>query len=269
MNLALTKKLKNWTAKMKLCRKCKINKDFSCFSKDSKKLDNLNIDCKECVKEYRAINRDKIKEYNRKHYLDNRDRILKNQRDYNAKTKEKIKEYRAINRDKRNAQSREWYAKNKEYAKEYAKEYYYKNKEYYSQRAKRYRDKNKERIDKKNYEWKKEKIKTDSVFAFKCHIRKIIGNSIKKKGFIKKDSTELILGCDFSFFEKHLAKTFENRYNIPLEQAKDILHIDHIVPLSVAKTEAEVIKLNHYSNLQYLYASDNLEKSDSLDWKKL
>ena len=66
-----------------------------------------------------------------------------------------------------------------------------------------------------------------------------------------------------------MAKTFENRYNIPLEQAKDILHIDHIVPLSVAKTEAEVIKLNHYSNLQYLYASDNLEKSDSLDWKKL
>jgi hypothetical protein len=41
-------------------------------------------------------------------------------------------------------------------------------------------------------------------------------------------------------------------------------HIDHIVPLSVAETEAELIKLGHYSNLRPLFAKDNLAKSDQM-----
>ena len=48
-----------------------------------------------------------------------------------------------------------------------------------------------------------------------------------------------------------------------------LLHIDHIIPISSAKTKEDVIKLNHYSNLQYLFAEDNLEKGDSLGWEVL
>jgi len=40
-------------------------------------------------------------------------------------------------------------------------------------------------------------------------------------------------------------------------------HIDHIIPLKAAKTEFEVIALNHYTNLQPLWAKDNLTKRDS------
>jgi hypothetical protein len=39
-------------------------------------------------------------------------------------------------------------------------------------------------------------------------------------------------------------------------------HIDHIVPLSSAKTPQELIVLCHYSNLQPLWAYDNLSKGD-------
>ena len=50
---------------MKVCSKCKINKDFNQFSKSSSKIDGLFIWCKACVKEH-----DRIK------YLNNRDKLI-------------------------------------------------------------------------------------------------------------------------------------------------------------------------------------------------
>mgnify|MGYP002132731409 FL=1 len=37
-------------------------------------------------------------------------------------------------------------------------------------------------------------------------------------------------------------------------------HIDHIIPLNSAQTEEDLYKLCHYSNLQPLWALDNLKK---------
>jgi 5-methylcytosine-specific restriction endonuclease McrA len=44
------------------------------------------------------------------------------------------------------------------------------------------------------------------------------------------------------------------------------VHIDHIIPLSSAKTEDKVKKLCHYSNLQLLKPKDNLEKQVNSDY---
>jgi hypothetical protein len=37
-------------------------------------------------------------------------------------------------------------------------------------------------------------------------------------------------------------------------------HIDHIIPLATAKTEQDVYTLSHYTNLQPLWAKDNISK---------
>lgn len=43
---------------------------------------------------------------------------------------------------------------------------------------------------------------------------------------------------------------------------RHLWHIDHIVPLATAKTEQDVIALNHVSNLRPMWSKENLSKGD-------
>jgi len=71
-----------------------------------------------------------------------------------------------------------------------------------------------------------------------------------------------ILVCSFDEFKIYLESKFEdwmtceNRvlYNGELNYGWDI---DHIIPLSSAKTEYDIVKLNHFSNLQPLCSYTN------------
>ena len=83
---------------------------------------------------------------------------------------------------------------------------------------------------------------------------------------IKNKKTSEILGCDLEYFANYLLQTFKNNYGYDWD-GKEKISIDHIVPLATAKTEEEVIKLCHYTNLQLLKAEDNLQKGDKLNWE--
>ena len=78
----------------------------------------------------------------------------------------------------------------------------------------------------------------------------MIRNSLKDNGFIKYKKSAEIIGCSIDelkmFFESKFDKymTWDN-YGL-------VWDIDHIVPLSTAETEEDVIRLNHYTNLQPL-----------------
>jgi hypothetical protein len=68
-----------------------------------------------------------------------------------------------------------------------------------------------------------------------------------------------ILGCTIQEFKLHIESQFKDGMSW---DNRGEWHIDHIMPLSMAKTEDELVRLNHYKNLRPLWAHENLSKSD-------
>jgi len=114
-------------------------------------------------------------------------------------------------------------------------------------------------------EYRKKRFEEDPLFKLTVNIRHLISNSLRRQGYSKKTRTYKILGCDYETFYNHLLETYKKNYGVEWDGIEDV-HIDHIIPVSLAQTEEEVIKLCHYSNLQLLKAKDNLDKKDKLDW---
>lgn len=141
----------------------------------------------------------------------------------------------------------------------------YGNKELVKECKKRYYLKYKERLIKDSYEKKKKRLKEDSLFKFKEGIRSLISISFRNKYLKKNTKTSDIIGCDFDTLQEYLNQTFFKTYKRQLNK-DDKVHIDHIIPISTAKTKEDVIKLNHFNNLQYLLAEDNLKKSNKVNY---
>lgn len=104
----------------------------------------------------------------------------------------------------------------------------------------------------------------DALYKFTTQVRKNTAAALARRKYAKQSSAQNILGAPFNTVHTHLILSAIRNYGFWLEG--EVYHLDHIVPLASAKTEAEVLTLCHYTNLQYLYPSDNLRKSDSLNW---
>lgn len=109
------------------------------------------------------------------------------------------------------------------------------------------------------------RIQNDELFSFKCKIRNNIKNSLKAKKYSKNTFCDNIVGLSLEETWDYLKQTRKNNYGI--EYNGEPYHIDHIKPLATAKTEEEVIKLCHYTNLQLLKPIDNIKKSNKLNYK--
>jgi hypothetical protein len=80
--------------------------------------------------------------------------------------------------------------------------------------------------------------------------------------YSKNNSTFSIIGCSPECLKEHLEKQFKE--GMTWDKLGKQIHIDHIIPLSSAKTEEEVYKLCHYTNLQPLWAHENLSKGNKI-----
>jgi hypothetical protein len=187
---------------MKKCFRCGQDKDLCEFSKNIKSSDGLYSYCKECRKQYRKDNLDRIKIYD-------------NTYSKTSKFKESQKKYKSNNKDKINTYRRKY---------------------------------------------RLEVSLNDELFILKTSIRDAIRHSIKNKGYSKKSPSHEILGCSFEEFKQHIESLWEpwmnwDNYGNPKDcifEPNKTWDLDHITPSSSAKTEDDVLRLNHYTNLRPL-----------------
>ena len=153
---------------------------------------------------------------------------------------------------------KEWSSKNPDIRKIYDKSYRNKNFDKEIQRRKKYFSENKERIYKKH----KNKKEIDPILKLTTNMRSRINIFLRLNHVKKQSKTFEIIGCSPKFLKEYIEKKFTEGMSWGL-MGKHI-HIDHIIPLSSAKTEEEVYRLCHYTNLQPLWAEDNLKKGSKI-----
>jgi hypothetical protein len=124
---------------------------------------------------------------------------------------------------------------------------------------KKWKIQNQDTIRKQARDRARERRKTDPLYVLRNNISRSIRANLTN-GY-KSESTKKIIGCSIEELKLYLESKFTDGmswYNYGK------WHIDHITPISLARTNKEVYQLNHYTNFQPLWAEDNLKKSNKV-----
>lgn len=218
----------------KVCKVCDITKDEVDFNLHSSGSKYRRGYCKECEKEKNRIRR-MSEEY--------KSRV----RSYTTK-EEKIKRLKKWNEEnpgKSEESRKKWVKNNLEKVKQYRKNYKKNNPE----KVKQYRE---------NY-----KKNNPEKYKLSKNVRNRIKKYMKIKNITKDNKTFDIVGCTPEKLKEHIESQFTEGMSWD-NYGFYGWHIDHITPLSSAKTKEGLYELCHFSNLQPLWMKDNLSKGSSL-----
>jgi hypothetical protein len=177
---------------------------------------------------YRERNKEKIRIQNKEYFEANKDKLL-----------ECSKKYYQDHLEERRFVSRVWRQANPDHHKQWRS-----NNNYF----------------KKRYQLHKERLEIDPLYATKYKLRLAVCDAFKRIGKNKPTDTQTLLGCTWKEAKAHFEALFIEGMNWS-NHGK--WHIDHIRPVS-SFGEDELHLMNHISNLQPLWAKDNIAKSDSL-----
>lgn len=216
---------------MKKCNQCFLKKEDSQFNKT--RCNQCKICEQQWKKQWYQKNKQKRSFQRELYQQKNKKQIQKAKKLYYLKNKEHI--------DKKNALHR---ANNREYLNQKSKEYYYKNKKEIFKKQKQY-------------------FLNNTNARIRHNLRTRI--NLVLKGKIKSGSTMNLLGCDIKFFMQYMEGLFLPGMTWDNHTRKG-WHIDHMIPCaSFDLTDPEQQKeCFHYTNLQPLWAEDNLRKSDKV-----
>jgi hypothetical protein len=217
-------------------------------------------------KQWKLNNKEKVNQYQKEYFLKNKEKFNQYQKEYRLKNKEKLKQckkkWRLKNKEKLNQYRKEYRLKNKEKQKQYEKKWRLNNKEKANQKCKKWRLKNKEYSKKYLSKYEKKRRKIDPNFKLIKYIRSRIWSVLK--GIYKSKSTIKLLGCSVEECWQHLESKFQPGMT---KENHGLWHVDHIRPCaSFNLTDPEQQKICfHYTNLQPLWAEDNLKKGAKYD----
>jgi len=226
----------------KICSKCGIEKEISCFCKHKGHKHGRNSWCRECKKVADSA-----------YYFANKEKRSKKNKCYRLKNKNKKTEY-----------DKQYYQKNREKKIEYQHIYCKNNKEKISARVKKYQKENRESLNLYFVKRKKE----DTNFKLACNLRNRLYAVLKGK--TKKGSAIGDLGCTVSDLKIYLESKFychpTTGEMMTWENYGKLWHIDHIKPLSSfdLTNREQLLEACNYTNLQPLWAEENLKKGSKI-----
>jgi len=170
--------------------------------------------------------------------------------------------YREKNYERLSKKAKYYYDKNKTKITLVQKEYTKKNKVKKLDYTREYRKNNREKINSYSRIARNE----NPIILLKNRLRARTYLAFKAGKWLKNSGNEEMLGCSYDFSKSYIESLFLKGMSW---SNKGEWHIDHIIPLSTAKTVEEMKSLFHYTNLQPLWAKDNLKKSAKIIEKQL
>lgn len=248
----------------KICTKCKEERILELFCKNKNFKDGYHSQCKLCKKEYNLLNSDTIKIYNKEWYNENKDWVKEYSKLYHDNNPDYQKLYNIEHYFENKIQKENWNLNNPDYHKNY----YIDNKEELQIIRKNWYLENREETIQKMVKRSKNRRDIDPLYRISGNLRISIGTSFKNTlngKYSKSKHTKEILGCDFEEFVKHIESQFKSWMNLEnygnpkdgILELNKTWDLDHIIPLSSAKTEDDLYKLNHYTNFQPLCSYTN------------
>ena len=218
--------------------------DNNSIPEDWKNITDPKERLKAYYKAYKKVwcknNKDKLKTY----WLKCRNKKNEKQKIYRKENKEKVADYYKTNKDKIRSKQKIYNQVNKNKLQEYFKKYFQQNKF-------------------KVYNYINNRLKTDPQYKLSLSLRRRLRCALK--GNYRSGSAVKDLGCSIEEFKKYIESKFQdgmswNDWNY------EGWHIDHIKPLSSfdLTDRNQLLQACHYTNLQPLWAKDNMAKSDKI-----
>lgn len=166
--------------------------------------------------------------------------------------KSEAKANRYKNLEKRRQYSRDWRLRNKEKVSEYNKSYL---PTYYSE--------NKADIIKQQTKYTTNRRRTVPAVKLANNLRRRLNHALK--GMVKSKRTAELLGCSFDDLKMKLEAQFQPGMN--WENYGAVWHIDHKKPLAIfdLTDEKQLFEASNYSNLQPMFALENIRKSSAYE----
>lgn len=198
------------------------------------------------------------KERSRKHYLKHKDELKAYRQEHKGEKKKYLKQYSLEHRKER----REYELENKEKLLRKRQEYRQANKERINEYQRKYNLENREKVNENQRKYVNRRRKEDVNFRLAHDLRSRLRDVIRggNSGSAVRD-----LGCSIPELKIYLQNQFKEGMDWG-NWTNNGWHIDHIVPVSLfdLTDRNQFLQAAHYTNLQPMWAIDNLKKSNKL-----